>query len=57
MLSLTCPVGRLDPPRRTRPSQKEVPLTMITNRELATMNRRAALPLYGATAPVLFTAR
>jgi hypothetical protein len=40
-----------------RPSQKEVPLTMITTRELATVNRRSALPLCGATAPVLHTAR
>jgi hypothetical protein len=40
-----------------RPSQKEVPLTMITTRELATVNRRSALPMCGATAPVLHTAR
>jgi hypothetical protein len=30
---------------------------MITTRELATMNRRAALLPFGTAAPVLFTAR
>jgi hypothetical protein len=30
---------------------------MITTRELATVTRRPALPVCGATAPVLFTAR
>jgi hypothetical protein len=30
---------------------------MITTRELRTVNRRVALPMCGATAPVLFTAR